>query len=194
MTITFKNDNNVIVYALNKVISYARRNQQTFMARCVWWLASVIGLEQGLVIYINSLRERSDDSMMEAQRPATSWDERIQDKKVASCMPEDGRKDSRPGFRGNLIHSDRINHVFPDISDLEFDTSEQNLRPGIIQTTEQFLQKSKKERKAFNKQKQVDQSSRIKSGKIVKPLSKGQQKYIQSIPNDTIEGYLNNRK
>jgi hypothetical protein len=47
MTITFENDNDVIIYALEKIISYARRTQQIFVAQCVWWLASIIGLEQG---------------------------------------------------------------------------------------------------------------------------------------------------
>jgi hypothetical protein len=47
MTITFENDNNIIVHALDKVISYTRKSQQIFVVECVWWLASVIGLEQG---------------------------------------------------------------------------------------------------------------------------------------------------
>jgi len=36
MTISFENDNDVIVYALEKVISYARRTQQIFVAQCIW--------------------------------------------------------------------------------------------------------------------------------------------------------------
>jgi len=60
MTITFENDNDIIVYALEKVISYARRSQQVFVAQCVWWLASIIGLEQGLVNHIDNLRSQSN--------------------------------------------------------------------------------------------------------------------------------------
>jgi hypothetical protein len=45
MTITFANDNDVIVYALEKIISYTRKSQQIFVAQCMWWLASIIGLE-----------------------------------------------------------------------------------------------------------------------------------------------------
>jgi hypothetical protein len=33
MTITFENNNNVIIYALEKVITYARRTQQIFVAQ-----------------------------------------------------------------------------------------------------------------------------------------------------------------
>ena len=60
MTITFENDNDVIVYALEKIISYARRTQHIFVAQCVWWLASVIGLEGGLVNHIGNLRKETD--------------------------------------------------------------------------------------------------------------------------------------
>jgi len=58
MTITFDNDNDVIVYALEKIIAHARRTQQIFVAHCVWWLASIIGLEQGLISYIDNLCSR----------------------------------------------------------------------------------------------------------------------------------------
>jgi len=57
MTITFENDNDVVLYALEKIIAYARRTQQIFVAQCVWWLASIIGLDKGLVVHINNLRE-----------------------------------------------------------------------------------------------------------------------------------------
>jgi hypothetical protein len=59
MPITFENDNDVIVYALEKVISYARRTQQIFVAQCVWWIAGIIGLEESLVIYIDRLHGRT---------------------------------------------------------------------------------------------------------------------------------------
>jgi hypothetical protein len=58
MTITFENDNDVIVYALEKVIVFVRRTQQIFLAQCVWWIASVIGLEPGLKIHIDNLASR----------------------------------------------------------------------------------------------------------------------------------------
>jgi len=61
MTITFENDNDVIVYALEKIISYARRTRQVFAAQCIWWLASLIGLEQGLVVHIDNLNGRTVD-------------------------------------------------------------------------------------------------------------------------------------
>jgi hypothetical protein len=39
MTITFENDSEVIVYALENAIAHARRTQQIFVVQCMWWLA-----------------------------------------------------------------------------------------------------------------------------------------------------------
>jgi len=58
MTITFENDNDVIVYALEKIISYAREHHYFFVANCVWWTASIIGLDGGLRRYIDTLASR----------------------------------------------------------------------------------------------------------------------------------------
>jgi len=63
MTITFENNNDVIVYALEKIISFARENQFIFVAQCVWWLASIIGLSQGLIVHIDNLRERENSAL-----------------------------------------------------------------------------------------------------------------------------------
>jgi len=68
MPITFENDNDVIIYALECVISHARRTQQIFMAHCVWWLASIIGLEQGLVSHIDKLQGQ-DNTISQEQLP-----------------------------------------------------------------------------------------------------------------------------
>jgi len=54
--ITFENDNDVILYALEKIISCARDNQYIFLAQSVWWISGIIGLQQGLVDYIDKLR------------------------------------------------------------------------------------------------------------------------------------------
>jgi hypothetical protein len=77
MPITFENDNDVIVYALEKVISYARRTQQIFAANCVWWLASIIGLESGLINYIDTLTGREEVRL----QTETSTESRVVPKK-----------------------------------------------------------------------------------------------------------------
>jgi hypothetical protein len=58
MTITFESDSDIIVYALEKIISFARENQYLFVANCAWWLAGVIGLDSGLIIFIDCLETR----------------------------------------------------------------------------------------------------------------------------------------
>jgi len=54
MTITFENDNDVIVYALEKIVSYAREHQYFFVANCTWGIASIYGLDDQLRRYIDS--------------------------------------------------------------------------------------------------------------------------------------------
>jgi hypothetical protein len=87
MTITFENDNDVIVYALEKVISYARKTQQIFVAQCVWWLASIIGLEQGLVKYIDNLQSRVNVTVIPEQVPKAG--------RTVSPVPRDNQEDKR---------------------------------------------------------------------------------------------------
>ena len=55
MTITFENDSDVIVYALEKIISYASNTQYLFVANCVWWIAGIIASDDGLRIHIDNL-------------------------------------------------------------------------------------------------------------------------------------------
>jgi len=148
--ITFKNDNDVIVYALEKIIEYARKNQYIFVAQCVWWLASIIGLESGLVTHINSLRVRAE----------------VYEAPSVTC--------SNPG----VIHPDRLFQVQDSISnqeekknqelsELESEpeiTSEDNLHNSILDNSEEFLRQS-----AF-KRKMVARRNLQISRKLIKEL------------------------
>jgi hypothetical protein len=58
MIITFENEDDVIVYALEKIISFARNNQYIFLAQRVWWISSILGLQQNLVIHIDNLKKQ----------------------------------------------------------------------------------------------------------------------------------------
>jgi len=58
MTISFDNDNHAIVYAFEKIISYARENQYFFVANCTWWIASIYGLDNQLQQHIDNLALR----------------------------------------------------------------------------------------------------------------------------------------
>jgi hypothetical protein len=58
MTITFEKDADVIVYAFEKIIAFAREHQYLFVANCVWRIAVVLGLEPGLICFIDNLESR----------------------------------------------------------------------------------------------------------------------------------------
>jgi len=53
--LTFESESDVIVYAVEKIIYFARHNQYLFVANCAWWIAGIIGLDSDLVIYIDKL-------------------------------------------------------------------------------------------------------------------------------------------
>jgi hypothetical protein len=58
MTLTFKDNSDIIVYAIEKILSFAREQQYLFVANCVWWIAGIIGLDTGLATHIDTLRKR----------------------------------------------------------------------------------------------------------------------------------------
>jgi len=56
MLIRLENYNDVILYTLENLISYARYYQYIFVAQYVWWLASIIDHKLELVKYIDTLQ------------------------------------------------------------------------------------------------------------------------------------------
>jgi len=107
MTITFENDNDVIVYALENIIAYARRTQQIFVAQCVWWLASIIGLESGLIIHIDNLRKREVTATSEECSGFIHPDraQHILSERAVSSTPRD------------LTEDQRLDHVLEEAED-----------------------------------------------------------------------------
>jgi len=65
MPVTFENDKDIIVYALECVIAHARRTQQIVVVQCVWWSSSIIGLERELVFHIDRLQGEKDTTPQE---------------------------------------------------------------------------------------------------------------------------------
>jgi hypothetical protein len=72
MAVTFENNNDFILYALEKVISYARRTQHIFVAQCMWWLASIIGQEKGLINHIDNIQFRINVTAISEETPGIS--------------------------------------------------------------------------------------------------------------------------
>jgi hypothetical protein len=260
MTITFENDDDVIVYALEKVISYARRTQQIFVAQCVWWLASIIGLERGLVVYIDNIQSRINVTIIPEKIPSVgrsespiprdlAEDQRLdtipdsdqirqeiisptprdlqedsrQDTHLKECeeflresarlresitskapevlrhrkisiTPRDVQEDQRRNIGIGFVHPDRRNQVQEYDSDISGLELEDNQQKGFVVQTELAIPRTRKQRKEFNKQKQSGLVHQNIAGKITKPVSKRQRKFLSSIPKDTISEYLQNRK
>jgi hypothetical protein len=112
MPITFGNDNDIIVYILEKIISFPRINQYISVAHCIWWPVSIIGLEPGLIIYIANLYKRSEISKV-GEAPGIS------------ATPRNIQEDPRSHNQAGYIHPDgrfRTQYANNDISALELGT------------------------------------------------------------------------
>ena len=185
MTITFQNNNDVIDYALEKILSYARNNQYIFLARSVWWISSIIRLQQGLIIHIDNLKNRSKTTVTIV--PIV---------REASAIPRDAQEKSRTIVDLQHIHPDRVSQVegvIDDISNLDLRNSEGSRVSQLLEWTEQFIQSSQKKRKDYKKQKAP--LSRTRSGGVPKQeLTKKQRNRLEAIPRDMITEYLAARK
>jgi hypothetical protein len=134
MTITFENDNDVIVYALEKVISYARRTQQIFVAQCVWWLASIISLETGLINHIDNLQKRED-----VLKQARVSEERRE-------APEEDQSSQQ-------VHPDRVAQISAvrPVSTVPRDLTEDQRLDRILEEAEEVVQNSLRDREAVRR-------------------------------------------
>jgi hypothetical protein len=132
MTITFENDNDVIVYALGKVITYARRTQQIFVAQCVWWIAAVIGLELGLINHIDNLRSREEIA-------------------IQSKAPRDKQEAPETNLVHQQIHPDRVAQISKDreVSIVPRDLTEDQRLDQILEEAEQTIRNSVRDRTAL---------------------------------------------
>jgi len=185
MTITFENDNDVIAYALEKIICYARDNRYIFIAQSVWWIASVIGLSEGLATYIDNLRIRFKASQIVLEENQLSSGENLTTS--ISKGLDNTTQDSR-------IYLSRILQINKDREDSKTDSSQAQLDRAstVIQNTKKFIGQSRKERKAFKKKPCA--LSYTRSGKIpVKPLTNKQRRRLQAISKDTLVSYLDTR-
>jgi hypothetical protein len=125
MPITFKIDNDVMVYDLEKVISNARRTQQVFVAQCVWRLASIIGLEQGLINHIDNFQGRE---VITAQ----------------TIVPTEHQQVLRQDQLAQTVHPDRVAQISNQrsMSAVPRDLTEDQLLDRILESAEQVIQES----------------------------------------------------
>ena len=141
MTITFENENEVIVYALEKIISYARENRYIFVAQSIWWIASVIGLIDRLATDIDNLRIRS-----EANQAILEGEQSTLEKELAPAHQDH----LSVSIEGSCVHPERISQIDNSIND-SYEVESSELEPEratlIIESAKEFLCRSQKERK-----------------------------------------------
>jgi len=189
MTLTFENNKDVIVYALERIISHARKHQYIFVAQSIWWIASVIGLTEGLAMHIDNLRIRREVTIVSTSitdQPESQ--EVVEPRSIPSC--------SSVGLGSGLVHPDRISQLDTTVMDrFEDENSEPELERAslVLRSASRFISQSRKDRWALERKPCA--LSRRRSGKIpAKPLTKKQWNRLQAIPKDTISKYLESRK
>jgi len=140
MTITFDSDNDIIVYALEKVIAYASNTQQIFVAQYVLWLVSVVGLVSELIMHIDNLKisaEKSDQNTRTFD-PCTHKDD------------YDSKRQEEPVVEHGIgqVHPDGIGQVssIRDVSSTPRDLAKDQRSGDILERDEHFLEESTRDR------------------------------------------------
>jgi hypothetical protein len=80
----------MLLYTLWRTLSFGRDSKYIFVRQCVWWLASIIGLQHGLVIHIDNRKVRVNSEKQEASRTPRDLqhDLRINNKANNTCDKE----------------------------------------------------------------------------------------------------------
>jgi len=174
MTITFENDSDIIVYALKKVIAFARENQYHFVANCAWWIAAVIGLCNGLKNYIDNLKDRRRISV-----------------RAILTTPRDIARSVSPDLpsKGSHYRSEGIPQIDNTISD---SYEVENNEPRSDQAT-MLVGHTRKERLALKQR--PWELSRTRLGRVPdKPLTKRERHQLRAISKNKLTSYTNGRK
>jgi len=119
--ITFENNNDGIVYALEKIINYARKHQYIFVAQSDWWLASIVRLTEGLIVHIDDLNKQTN----------------IIGHGV-STIPRDLQEEARSPEKPERIHPNRlirIQDIVHDIGDQKDLNLESRQQSKIVEST-----------------------------------------------------------
>jgi hypothetical protein len=136
MTITFENDNDVIAYAFENIVSYTKTHQYIFLAQCVCWLATCIVLHDGLVTHIDNLGIRSK----------VPWETVDISSDITNFHPDRISQLYTLGLNKG-IQSDCCNQDSRMSKSRESSTSGDQLHDAVIQNQEAFVVQSERNRK-----------------------------------------------
>jgi hypothetical protein len=143
MTLTFESDKDVIVYALKQIISYARNNQYLFLAQSVWWISSIIGLQQDSVIHIDNLKISRDLGTVIPSVSPFVEQEPLDTTKVKIPEVEDINRHIHPS---RLAAIQGNNSNYSDSENESISTTEADIHTEVIDYCEAFFEQSKQER------------------------------------------------
>jgi len=148
VTITFENDNDVIVYALEKIISYARRTQQILKAHCVRWLASIVGLETGLVSHIDNLRTPSETTCQDTKSGSILAPEVDCDSECPVTQ-----RASRNKHLARQVHPEQILRIVNNrgVSATPRDIMEDQRSDQVLDKVEQIMHESERARNSWQR-------------------------------------------
>ena len=127
MTISFKSDSDVIIYRLKKIIAFSQSQGYIFVAQCVWWLASIIGLEPGLIIHIDNHRARKSVSL----------------RTTASVVPREDIVSQAEDYPSQ-VHPSRIQNVARErqVSSTPRDLCDDQRVNQLLDSTNQYVEES----------------------------------------------------
>jgi len=136
MTITFESDNNIILYALDKVIDFTRSKGYIFAAQCVWWLDSIIGPEQELINHSDKLRV---------------WE--VERARQDTIILTDNQFDLIPECLLRQIHPDRLSQITYRgvVSSAHRDLTEAQWFNQILGCAEQVMEESARARNIWQR-------------------------------------------
>jgi hypothetical protein len=168
MTLTFENDNDIIIYALEKIISFARSNQYIILVQSVWWISSIIGLQQGLVTHINNLRclhSSKDKSCSQA----------------VSGVPRDLPEGTQNNLDFQGVHPDRISQVDKRVDMESLDKIPKESKESVKETGFERKQFDPLQRRRHGKvrPRKLAKKERRRLNKIIQESQDSVRKFIQ---------------
>jgi hypothetical protein len=133
----------------------------------MWWISSIIGLQEGLVIHIRNLKVQSDiKETAPITIPLVTPEVPVVPVQASSDL-EDKHRNIHPDRLVNLSRSDSS---YCDSESESASTSESDIHNEIVNNCEAFMEQSKQERKAIGRK--TRQVSRVIKRKAKKKTIK----------------------
>src|SRR5882757_4539373 len=111
-----------------------------FLAQSVWWISSILGLQEGLVVHVDNLRIQ-----LEVYSESASIGVSIRQKIPEPLSQDSGHSSVHPSRVSRILNSDNDHSGTEGESDR---SSETDIYNEIINNCEEFLEQSQRETEA----------------------------------------------